>query len=615
MDFAMISIRDLSMRLTSGGRHVDVLTEVSLDVPPGQFLAVAGPSGSGKSTLLGLIAGLDQPTAGSIRVAGVEITRLSEDALARFRRDTLGYVFQAYHLIPTLTALENVAVPLELAGDPDALPRATALLAEVGLADRAHHYPVQLSGGEQQRVAVARAIARRPALLLADEPTGNLDSGTGKQIIELLVGLRDTLASTLVLVTHDAALAARADRVVTLRDGRVVERRADGRPPRVTAALAMAWRETRGAGRHFIYFVACVTVGVAAIVAVGSFARSLEATVGRSARSLMGGDVEIRASRPLSADAALAVTDLARGGAAVTRVRELAAMAQAGTGADARTQLVELKAVEPGYPFYGRLVANPDRPLHDLIGGGRALVQDSLLSRLGLRVGDRVRIGEVELTLSGVIAQEPDRAVGVFSLGPAHADRGRGSRPDRPRAAGQPRAPSHVVPPARRTGPRGLQGAARRGGARHRRPHHHLCAGTTRSPPLLGSAHHVPGPHRARGAHGGRNRRRRERARLRPAEARHDRHPQVPRRDLPAGARHLPAPDHAPGTRRQPARRRPRQRAAAAPDALPHPALADRARRRHLAARHPPGPRDGRAASPCSSPSGRCSRSGGFRPR
>jgi putative ABC transport system ATP-binding protein len=231
MDFAMISIRDLSMRLTSGGRHVDVLTDVTLDVPPGQFLAVAGPSGSGKSTLLGLIAGLDQPTTGHIRVAGVEITRLSEDALARFRLNTLGYVFQAYHLIPTLTALENVAVPLELASDPDALPRATALLAEVGLADRAHHYPVQLSGGEQQRVAVARAIARRPALLLADEPTGNLDSGTGKQIIELLVGLRDTLASTLVLVTHDAALAARADRVVTLCDGRVVsDEPTDGRP-------------------------------------------------------------------------------------------------------------------------------------------------------------------------------------------------------------------------------------------------------------------------------------------------------------------------------------------------------------------------------------------------
>ncbi len=218
----MISIRDLSMRLASGGRPVDVLTRISLEVPDGQFLAVAGPSGSGKSTLLGLIAGLDTPTSGSISVAGVEITRLGEDALARFRRDTIGYVFQAYHLIPTLTALENVAVPFELAGDRDALGRAEALLAEVGLADRGHHYPVQLSGGEQQRVAVARAVGRRPRLLLADEPTGNLDSGTGKQIVELLVDLNRNLASTLVLVTHDTTLAAHADRVVTLRDGRVV---------------------------------------------------------------------------------------------------------------------------------------------------------------------------------------------------------------------------------------------------------------------------------------------------------------------------------------------------------------------------------------------------------
>src|SRR5262245_40942918 len=231
MGSQMIRIRDLSMRLASGGRAVDVLTDISLDVPAGQFLAVAGPSGSGKSTLLGLIAGLDQPTSGAIAVAGVDITRLGENALARFRLDTVGYVFQAFHLIPTLTALENVAVPLELGGEADALARAQALLADVGLADRAHHYPVQLSGGEQQRVAVARAVARRPRLLLADEPTGNLDSSTGKHIIDLLVGLHATLSTTLVLVTHDAALAARAQRVVTLRDGRVVaDEWVDGRP-------------------------------------------------------------------------------------------------------------------------------------------------------------------------------------------------------------------------------------------------------------------------------------------------------------------------------------------------------------------------------------------------
>jgi putative ABC transport system ATP-binding protein len=222
MDGTMISVRALSMRLSSGGREVNVLTDVSLDVPAGQFLAIAGPSGSGKSTLLGLIAGLDQPTAGRIEVAGVEITGLDEDGLARFRRDQIGYVFQSFHLLPTLTAAENVAVPLELAGETDAAARAAALLAEVGLAERAHHYPVQLSGGEQQRVAVARAMARRPALLLADEPTGNLDSATGKQIIELLVGMNRRLGATLVLVTHDTALAAHADRVVTLRDGRIV---------------------------------------------------------------------------------------------------------------------------------------------------------------------------------------------------------------------------------------------------------------------------------------------------------------------------------------------------------------------------------------------------------
>jgi putative ABC transport system ATP-binding protein len=218
----MIEIAGVGMRFTSGDRSVDVLAEVTLEIPARQFVAIAGPSGSGKSTLLGLIAGLDRPSTGRIRVAGAEVTALSEDALARFRLDTIGYIFQSFHLIPTLTALENVAVPLELAGEPDALPRARALLEEVGLGDRAEHYPVQLSGGEQQRVAVARAVARRPPVLLADEPTGNLDSATGKQIIELILGLNRTLGSTLVLVTHDPALAAHADRLITLRDGRVV---------------------------------------------------------------------------------------------------------------------------------------------------------------------------------------------------------------------------------------------------------------------------------------------------------------------------------------------------------------------------------------------------------
>jgi putative ABC transport system ATP-binding protein len=221
MSFVMIRVRDVVMRLPSGGRSLTILDGITLDVAAGEVCAITGPSGSGKSTLLGLVAGLDRPSSGSIVVAGVEITRLDEDALARFRRQTLGYVFQSYHLIPTLTAVENVAVPLEIAGAPNALGRARALLDDVGLGDRAHHYPVQLSGGEQQRAALARAVALDPGLLLADEPTGNLDSATGARIIELLLALKRRRGATLVLVTHDEALARHADRVVTLRDGRV----------------------------------------------------------------------------------------------------------------------------------------------------------------------------------------------------------------------------------------------------------------------------------------------------------------------------------------------------------------------------------------------------------
>ena len=224
----VIEVRDLVMRLPSGSTTITILDGITLAVPARQFVAVTGPSGSGKSTLLGLIAGLDQPTAGSIRVDGIDLGGLGEDALARLRRERIGYVFQAFHLIPTLTALENVAIPLELAGAPDALARAAALLAEMGLGPRAHHYPAQLSGGEQQRVALARAFANRPGLLLADEPTGNLDSATGTQIIDLLVGRHRDHGATLVLVTHDPALARHADRVIELRDGRIVADRANG---------------------------------------------------------------------------------------------------------------------------------------------------------------------------------------------------------------------------------------------------------------------------------------------------------------------------------------------------------------------------------------------------
>ena len=222
----MVHVRDLVMRLRSAAGVVTILDGVTLEVPAGQFVAITGPSGSGKSTLLGLVAGLDRPTAGSIRVDGVDLATLDEDALARLRLAKIGYVFQAFHLIPTLTALENVAIPLELAGVPEPARQAGALLEEVGLKLRVGHYPAELSGGEQQRVALARAVANRPGLVLADEPTGNLDSATGAQIVELLVDLHRRDGTTLILVTHDPALAAHAERIVELRDGRVVGDRA-----------------------------------------------------------------------------------------------------------------------------------------------------------------------------------------------------------------------------------------------------------------------------------------------------------------------------------------------------------------------------------------------------
>jgi len=217
----MIAVRNLTMRLTAGGHGITILDDITLLIPEKQMVAIVGPSGSGKSTLLGLIAGLDKPTSGSIKLGGIEITTMPESQMARYRRQKIGYIFQSFHLIPTLTALENVAVPLELNGDLDANKRAAELLAAVGLQDRQSHYPVQLSGGEQQRVAVARAFSCRPPILLADEPTGNLDSATGRQVIDLLLSLNRDHGSTLVLVTHDPDLASCAERIISLRDGRI----------------------------------------------------------------------------------------------------------------------------------------------------------------------------------------------------------------------------------------------------------------------------------------------------------------------------------------------------------------------------------------------------------
>ncbi len=219
-----IALDGVNLSLGRGAGRVHILRDIALNIGRGEAVALLGPSGSGKSTLLMVMTGLERPDSGTVTVAGEELSRLDEDALARFRGSTIGIVFQAFHLIPTMTALENVAVPLELAGVADALPRAERELAAVGLGARLHHYPAELSGGEQQRVALARALAPDPAILVADEPTGNLDEATGGDIIELLFRGHRERGTTLIMVTHDSELAARCDRVLHLHSGKIVSR-------------------------------------------------------------------------------------------------------------------------------------------------------------------------------------------------------------------------------------------------------------------------------------------------------------------------------------------------------------------------------------------------------
>jgi putative ABC transport system ATP-binding protein len=218
----MIALNNVTKTVKSGSDDLTILNDVSLSIESGEFVAVTGASGSGKSTMLGLIAGLDAPSSGSIVIDGSDVTRMNEDDLATLRSKTIGFVFQSFHLIPSLTALENIMIPMEIAGVPNARQRGLELLKSVDLANRGHHYPTELSGGEQQRVAIARAFANEPKILLADEPTGNLDSKNGEHIFELMTNLHKEKNVTLMLVTHDQNLADRAQRRIVLRDGMVV---------------------------------------------------------------------------------------------------------------------------------------------------------------------------------------------------------------------------------------------------------------------------------------------------------------------------------------------------------------------------------------------------------
>lgn len=218
----MIEIKNLTKQVRSGSEVLTIIDDLSLSIPAGQFVALIGASGSGKSTLLGLIAGLDSATSGSIRIGKNEVTSMNDDDLSRLRSEKIGFIFQSFHLIPSLTALENIMIPLEIAGLPSPRVRALELLEDVGLKGRGHHFPGELSGGEQQRVAIARALANRPEILLADEPTGNLDSRNGKHVLDLMQEIHSRNKVTVVLVTHDAAISQMAERRISLSDGRIV---------------------------------------------------------------------------------------------------------------------------------------------------------------------------------------------------------------------------------------------------------------------------------------------------------------------------------------------------------------------------------------------------------
>ena len=346
----------------------------------GETLGLVGPSGSGKSSLLMLMGGLEAATSGRVTALGQDLTAMGEDALARFRRDHMGVVFQSFHLIPTMTAIENVATPLELAGAADAFGQAAAELEAMGLGARRDHYPAQLSGGEQQRVALARAAVARPRILLADEPTGNLDGATGAAIIELLFGLRDRHGATLVLVTHAPEIATRCDRVVRLRDGglepfaEAANEPGKGTPPRPGRApailpLRLALRELRGGLAGFRVFLACLALGVAAIAAVGSVRAAIGHGLAREAAALLGGDAEIEFTYRFADPAERAWMEA--NAAAVSEIvdfRSLLAVPR--PGAEPERALVQVKAVDAGYPLYRR--GRPRRRRQPRRGAGRA---------------------------------------------------------------------------------------------------------------------------------------------------------------------------------------------------------------------------------------------------
>jgi|GEM_PF-3441 len=427
----MIRLISVSKTVTSGAEKLTILHKVDLSVARGQFVAVVGPSGSGKSTLLSLIAGLDGPTTGYIALDGEYLTQMSEDELARLRGAKVGFIFQSFHLVPSLTAYENILVPMEVAGLPGSRARAQALLDEVGLHDRGHHYPSQLSGGEQQRVAIARAFSNDPPILLADEPTGNLDSGNGAHIFELLARLNRTRGTTLLFVTHDHALADRADRVISLSEGRIVEDRErengggeergkegwgewEGGRGALGFILSMAWREMRASWYRLLLFFLSIAIGVGSIVSLRSLIQNIRAGLAREVHAMYGADVRVGINQPWKPEtrAVLERYSASPMVTAHTEMLETQTMVRAADDPNGRPFMVQLRAVREQFPLYGEI---------RLVGGGHytpalvkdrgVLVQPGLLANLNLKVGDAVKIGQLTFTIRGVMEFMPGSAM------------------------------------------------------------------------------------------------------------------------------------------------------------------------------------------------------------
>ena len=438
MQDPVVSLDDVHVSLGRGAARVHILKGVSLQVARGEAVGLTGPSGSGKSTLLMVLAGLERAQSGTVTLDGTVLSRLGEDALARFRGAKIGIVFQSFHLIPTMTALENVAIPLELAGDPEAFAKARRELGAVGLGDRLAHYPAQLSGGEQQRVALARALAPNPSIIVADEPTGNLDDATGRSIVDLM------FATPPRPQRHPHPGHARQRSGGALRPGDPHplgphRGRAGGRPGRpgrgsvsvaapstrpavahrvsLPVVLRLAFRDLRGGLAGFWIFLACIALGVTAITGVGSVADGLAEGLAAQGRTILGGDASFSlVAKPLD-DAQTAMLAQAGKLSVAATVRAMARRA------DGNATLVDLKAVDAAYPLTGTVVLDPPMPLAQALAaapdGAFGLVADATLAaRLDVHVGDVLRIGDGRFVLRATLQSEPDKLAGGIAFGP-----------------------------------------------------------------------------------------------------------------------------------------------------------------------------------------------------